>query len=146
MTINAIAPSLASALPSLASSQPAAQAASASAGQANVVQERVTLSSMSQGATSNGRTVNAQTYSAQGLLQQIQNTFLNGETGLQSDGTISSSVTADLGTAPSTNDASANISSSSNLAQLLKQNPAYAGFLVQSQMNDSLMTALGSGG
>jgi hypothetical protein len=89
-------------------------------------------------------------YSAQGQLQHIQNTLLNGERALQADnGTDTSSTdtgSSIVGSLPSTNDSSANITSSTNLAQLLKQNPVYAAFVVQSQMNESLMTALGSGG
>ena len=99
---------------------------------------------------------NNQTYTAQGLLQQIQSSILSNDQLLMSDSSTNSSSTMSdsqlqgLLSLPQTstnNTQSTQVTnttnsqdSSSNLSALLKQNPSMAPTLIQSQINQSLMS------
>ena len=118
-------------------------------------QELVSLST----STSNPNNALSQTYNAQGLLQQIQTTLLNNDQLLMSgsagsaDSSISDSLLQGLLTpaqatslpnASSLNSQTSNATNSVNLnanwTTVLKQNPSMATTLLQSQMNQSLLT------
>ena len=91
---------------------------------------------------------NNQTYTAQGLLQQIQSSILSNDQLLMSDSSTNSSSTMSdsqlqgLLSLPqtSTNNTTKSQDTSSDLSALLKQNPSMAPTLIQSQINQSLMS------
>ncbi len=122
---------------------------------ATAQQDLVSLSSLS----SNQNNPLPQTYNAQGLLQQIQTSLLNNDQLLMSgssgsagssisdsllQGLLSTSQTSSLPNVSSQNSQSSNASNSVNLnanwSTVLKQNPSMAATLVQSQIDQSLLS------
>ncbi len=124
-----------------------------------LLQERVSLSPAGLGQT----TAAPQTYNAQGLLQQVQSNLLLSDPLLQSTTTATAGTASDTllqslmslpqtptsatpaagaqGTAATT--ATGSSQSNANLAQILQQNPALAGVLVESQMDQGMLSMLG---
>ena len=118
-------------------------------------QDLVSLSSLS----SNQNNLLPQTYNAQGLLQQIQTSLLNNDQLLLSgsstnsgssisdsllQGLLSSSQASSLPNVNSqnlqSNNASNSVNLNSNWSTVLKQNPTMATVLVQSQIDQSLLS------
>lgn len=147
MSISSISPALYSTLltkpSSVAGGVPAASSSSSTGTSASdaVMQELVSLGS----ASSAQKNSAPQVYNAQGLLQQIQKTFLENDPLMQADASSASSTTDSSAFIDSSAglQTPAESSSATDMAQMLKQNPSYAAFVVQSQMNQSLIAALG---
>lgn len=118
-------------------------------------QDLVSLNSLS----SNQNSLLPQTYNAQGLLQQIQASLLNNDQLLMSgssgsaDSSISDSLLQGLLSTPQTSSlpnlssqstqsssASNSVNLNANWSTVLKQNPSMAATLVQSQIDQSLLS------